>query len=166
MRLRVILKKREVCSRLADRVIVQVRFELEQIDRLLELYGRLLESAQTRTPDLVEVTAIASVLHSFYNGLENALQSIAKGLDGALPTGSQSHRELLDQVATSTSKRPAIISVAVREKLNDYLAFRHFYRHSYSFFLDWDEMKGLVAQMPSVWLETKAELQSFLEKLS
>lgn len=45
-----------------------MRFEIEQIDQLITVYADLLERVQQRTPDLVEVAAVASVLHSFYNG--------------------------------------------------------------------------------------------------
>ena len=38
------------------------------------------------SPDLVEITALASVLHSFYNGLENVFLSISKAVDADVPT--------------------------------------------------------------------------------
>ena len=66
---------------MVKKVVSQVKFEIEQIGLLFEAYADLLERVQRRTPDLVEVTAVASVLHSFYNGLENIFLSIAKGID-------------------------------------------------------------------------------------
>ena len=71
MPLRAIWKRKENYSRLAEKVISQVEFEIGQIDQLFESYAGLLEQVQKNIPDLVEVTAVASVLHSFYNGLEN-----------------------------------------------------------------------------------------------
>lgn len=56
---------------MVEKVLSQVKFEIEQIDHLLKSYADLLERIQKREPDLIEVTAVASVLHSFYNGLEN-----------------------------------------------------------------------------------------------
>jgi hypothetical protein len=82
---------------LAEKVISQVDLEVKQIDQLLESYADLLKRVQKNTPDLVEVTAVASVLHSFYNGLENIFLAIAKGIDADVPTGSQWHRDLLIQ---------------------------------------------------------------------
>jgi len=73
---------------LAEKVVSQVTFEIGQIDQLLVAYVDLWERARQGTPDLVEMTAIASVLHSFYNGLENIFLSIAKGLDQEVPTGT------------------------------------------------------------------------------
>ncbi len=121
---------------MADPVITQVTFEIGQIDQLFAAYADRLERAQQRTPDLVETTAIASVLHSFYNGIENIFLSIAKRLDQYLPTGAQWHRELLVHISQATANREEVLTEELAQKLASYLAFRHFYRHSYSFFLD------------------------------
>jgi len=136
-----------------------------QIDQLLAAYADLLERAQKNTPDLVELTAIASVLHSFYNGLENIFLSIAKGLDQHIPSGAQWHRDLLVQMSQETTNRPGVLSSKVVQRLADYLGFRHFYRHSYSFFLDWDEMENLGTSLPEVWDQTRKALQDFLDSL-
>lgn len=55
-----------------DKIISQIEFEISQIDQLFIAYSDLLERAQNNTPDLVEVTTVASVLHSFYNGLKTS----------------------------------------------------------------------------------------------
>jgi HepT-like protein len=137
-----------------------------QIDQLLAAYAQLWERIQAHTPDLVELTAIASVLHSFYNGVENIFLSIAKGVDQHVPSGAQWHRDLLLQTTEATTKRRGVISAEFMPQLADYLGFRHFYRHSYSFFLDWEEMKSLVISLPEVWNRTKKALLEFLDSVS
>ena len=74
---------------MTKKTISQIEFEIGQIDRLFEAYADLLERIHENKPDLVEITALASVLHSFYNGLENIFLSIAKGIDMDVPIGSQ-----------------------------------------------------------------------------
>ena len=165
MILRVIWNRKESCSRLA-RVISQIRFEIKQIDRLFERYTDLLERVQKGTPDLVDVTAVASVLHSFYNGLENIFLSIAKGIDADVPAGAQWHRDLLTKMAESTSNRGPVLTTETAHQLAEYLGFRHFFRHSYSFFLEWDELEKLVIPLAKVWGQVKDELQLFVEGLS
>ena len=166
MPLRAIWKKKESYFRLAEKVISQVKFEMGQIDQLFESYADLLERAQKNMPDLVEVTAMASVLHSFYNGLENIFLSIAKGIDTHVPTGSQWHRDLLTRMTESTSSREPVLTAEMAHRLADYLGFRHFYRHSYSFFLEWGELEKLVTSLAEVWGQAKDELQLFLDSLS
>jgi hypothetical protein len=159
-------KRRERCFALADNVVSQVTFEIGQIDQLLAVYADLVERVQQRPPDLVEITAMASVLHSFYNGLENIFLSIVKGLDQQVPTGDQWHRDLLIHMTRETANRGSVMSTALAQKLADYLGFRHFYRHSYSFFLEWDKLQGLVTSLSEVWAQVKEELYRFLESLS
>jgi hypothetical protein len=165
MILRAIWNRKESYSRLA-RVISQIRFEIKQIDRLFERYTDLLERVQEGTPDLVEVTAAASVLHSFYNGLENIFLSIAKGIDSDVPAGAQWHRDLLTRMAESTSNRGPVLTTETAHQLAKYLGFRHFFRHSYSFFLEWDELEKLVTPLAKVWEQVKDELELFVKGLS
>lgn len=151
---------------MAEKVVSQVTFEIGQIDQLVVAYADLWERAQQGTSDLVEMTAMASVLHSFYNGLENIFLSIAKGLDQGVPVGAQWHRDLLVQMIQETANRSSVISAELAQKLADYLGFRHFYRHSYSFFLEWSELEKLVTSLPEVWDQAKKELSEFLDSLS
>jgi hypothetical protein len=158
--------RQEGCSKLAEKIVPQVQFGIGQIDQLLETYTDLLEQARKSTPDLVEVTALGSVLHSFYNGLENIFLSIAKGLDAQVPTGAHWHRDLLTQMAEPTPGRRPVLTPEMVSRLADYLGFRHFYRHSYSFHLEWDELKKLVMSLAEVWEHSRGEIQAFLEGLS
>lgn len=150
---------------MARKVISQVTFEIGEIDRLLGAYQELVQREEQSTPHLVELTALASVLHSFYNGLENIFLSIAKGIDKNVPTGAQWHRELLTQMTLATAKRTSVITRETARQLGNYLSFRHFYRHSYSFFLEWNELEKLVTPLPEVWRRVKQELQAFLNGL-
>jgi len=159
-------RRKEGYSKLVESVVSQVEFEIGQIDHLFESYADLLEQAQGKAPALVEVTAVGSVLHSFYNGLENIFLSIAKRIDRDVPAGAQWHRDLLTRMTEATPGRGPVLIVDTAHQLANYLAFRHFYRHSYSFFLDWDELEELVTPLAEVWERTKDELQRFLDSLN
>ena len=104
-------------------------------------------------------------MHSFYNGLENIFLSIAKGIDVDIPTGSNWHRNLLTRMAETIPNRGPVLKVETTQLLADYLGFRHFYRHSYSFFLDWDELGKLIIPLTKVWAQVKTELRQFSEML-
>ncbi len=152
-------------SKLHEQVVNEIVFEIGQIGQLLNVYADLLQRVQERDPDTVEIAAVATVLHSFYNGVEKIFTSVAKGLDDFVPAGGQSHRDLLLQVSRETEKRPQLISKKTAKTLSPYLGFRHFYRHSYSFLIDWDELKKLVVPLEQVWTETRIELEQFVEML-
>jgi len=124
----------------------------------------LLEQTQDSEPDLIELTALASVLHSIYNGIEKIFVLIAKKVDKDLPEGKQWHKEILIKMTQAGLNRDAVISENLKEKLLPYLAFRHFYRHSYSYVLTWTELEKLVVAVFDVWEETKEELNAFMCK--
>jgi len=151
---------------LIERVIEDIQFDIAQIDRLFVSYAALFDRVRQAQPDLIETTAVASVLHSFYNGLELIFLSIAKRLDGQVPIGERWHRTLLLQMVQSTAQRASVLSAESAQQLENYLGFRHFYRHSYSFFLDWSELEKLVSPLESMWSQVKAELNVFLDSLS
>jgi hypothetical protein len=140
----------------------KIFFEISEIDKLLDDVGPLLLLCKQRNPDLIETMASAAVLHSFYNGLENIFFHIAKDYDKSIPVGNKWHKKLLDQMLSGINRKP-VLSGEIYQKLNEYLIFRHFFRHAYSYKLDWDEMKELVLNIESVWIQVKAEITDFLK---
>ena len=148
-----------------DPIIKRIQVEMALIDRLFVIYAELLEHAQNVDPNLVEVTALASVLHSFYTGVETIFQTIAKNIDGTIPTGARSHSELLAQMASSTQRRRAIVDADLEVRLANYLGFRHFYRHAYSYLLDWEELEGLVGDLDETWTHLKEHIEQLLQDL-
>jgi len=150
---------------LAKKVIRKLEFEVGQIDHLFEVYADLLERARENTPDVVEITAMASILHSFYNGLENIFLAVAKGIDKDVPSGGQWHRDLLEQMTRATPIRNPVLTDETSVQLDEYMGFRHFYRHSYSFFLNWERLELLVTPLPEIWEQAKDEIQQFLRQI-
>ena len=148
-----------------ERIKSQIQFQIQQIDKLLKMYNQLLKECREKEPDLVEITAIASVLHSFYNGLENIFEIIAKRIDNGIIQGEQWHKRLLSEMVSKNDKRSVVISNDLKDKLIEYMGFRHFFRHSYSFFLDWDELKKLVLPLEEVWKQAKGEIEVFLDSI-
>jgi len=53
--------------------------------------------------------------------------------------------------------------INIKEKLDDYLSFRHFIRHSYSSELDWNVMEPLVNEIDTIWQMVKTDFKSFTE---
>ena len=144
---------------------LRIQRDIAYIDQLIEAYAPLLAQAEEQTPDLVQITALASVLHSFYNGLEAVFTVIAKEIDGELPAGNRWHRDLLEQMGRDNERRTTVLLPELLGQIQNYLAFRHYYRHTYSFFLRWEELQELVLPLSSVWNQTKNALEEFVERL-
>lgn len=147
-----------------DKLRKQVATELEQMRHLLGTHEALLNHSSDWEPSPVELSALAAMLHSFYNGVENILKRIAVEIDGAVPSGEFWHRDLLDTAMRPGTSRRAAISAELGERLGEYLVFRHFFRHAYMFDLQWDRMRGLVIDCEPTFQRLQAELQSFLQQ--
>lgn len=141
----------------------QILFKINDIDKLLLEYELIFEKIKLQTPDLFDMTILGSVLHSFYNGLENIFEIIAKKINGKVPTGNKSHQELLHQMASKNSTRMEIINEDMYLKLREYATFRHFYRHTYSFQLNWAKMEPLVNNLYYIWTKIKLDLEKFID---
>ena len=80
-------------------------FKITEIDRLFLEYKVIFERLKTCDPDLFDTTILASILHSFYNGIENIFSIIAKNIDKRVPNGNKSHQKLLLQMLNSNNCR-------------------------------------------------------------
>ena len=59
-----------------------------------------------------------------------------------------------------TGNRKALIDPDQYRTLLEYLSFRHFFRHSYSYHLDWLQMKALIREMEVTWQGVKESIRS------
>lgn len=139
----------------------QVAIDRANIDQLFTAYAFVLDTLSEEDPGFIETSALSTMLHSFYNGIENIFKRIALGIDGNVPSGAASHSALLFSMAQSTNNRPPLISTAMQNRLSAYLSFRHAFRHMYTFQLKWSKMHNLVMESEEVWQQLQAELDLF-----
>jgi predicted nucleotidyltransferase len=117
-------------------------------------------------PSQFALNALASYLHQFYTGCERILERIAIAVDGSLPTGAFSHANLLAQMAHALpGVRPAVFNAALWLRLQDYLAFRHFFRHAYGYTLEWSKLRPLVADLSATLVDLQEQLRVFFATL-
>jgi predicted nucleotidyltransferase len=142
-----------------------IQDELTALDRIvLEMQDGM--GAFEESPSSFELNALASYLHQFYTGCERILERIAMTVDGALPRGAFSHANLLAQMTQARpGLRPSVLHEALWLSLQDYLAFRHFFRHAYGYTLDWAKLRPLVKNMPATLDAFKTQLTTFWEAL-
>jgi hypothetical protein len=149
--------------KLDEKLKIKVLFEISQIDKLLDSHKPLLDLCKIKPPDLIEMSASAMFLHSFYNGIENILKLIIKFYDSKLPNDIKWHMELLEKAFVSNESRREIFKKEIQEKMEEYLKFRHFVRHSYGFQLEWERMEDLICDIENFWEILKNHLKIFME---
>ena len=145
-------------------VKIKIEHEIIRIDKFLCEVAPLLNLCKIKEqPDIIEMTAAAQVLHSFYNGVESITVLIFKYLNEKLPNDFRWHKTLLEMAFGANLKNIRIFGDDKKEKLNNYLSFRHFIRHSYSSELDWKIMGPLVSEIEGMWQKVKIDFGMFIK---
>ncbi len=144
----------------------EIENELCHLERVVERLAGFLKRASTE-PDEVEVQGGAKYLHDFYSGTERIFERIAVRVDGDLPAGSNWHTLLLQRMGQPFgSRRPAVIDRALESELANYLRFRHLFRHTYGYDLEWRRVRELSRALPDVLETMKTQLAAFLSTLA
>jgi uncharacterized protein YutE (UPF0331/DUF86 family) len=132
--------------------------EFENIDVVMsDLFSVV--NAEKSGYSSVELAAVATFLHNFYNGIENILKRVLSFKQLEIKDSPTWHKELL-----KTAFDAGIISNELYSTLSDYLSFRHFFVHAYSFTLKWEELRPIVDKITMTLENFKSAIYSFIEK--
>lgn len=142
-------------------LIGQIRQDLTDLERLVTQTIALLKKVQM-TGDEDYLGTVALNLHSFYSGAERIFREIARMVDASMPDGTDWHRRLLRQMSAEISDiRPAVLTEATRNALNEYCAFRHVVRNVYTFDLRAIRIQELAAELPACYELLRQDTESF-----
>jgi len=132
--------------------------EFENIDAVVyELYSVI--QPEKADYSIAELAAVATFIHNCYNGIENILKRVMSSKHIKTKDAPTWHKDLL-----KTALDEGIIPDGLYETLSNYLSFRHFFVHAYSFNIRWDELRPLVDNLPITLKEFKAAIYTYLEK--
>jgi len=148
----------------------EINQEILSLDALLLELKTLKPRLSPKKVSNLDLRAAGSILHDFYNGVENIFRRVAYELNGGLPAGEDWHKQLLTDMSLEIRDvRPPLISEELKLKLQKYLGFRHVFRNIYGFYLEQEQIKALVKEFPKVLLRLKREVaifQKYLDKLT
>jgi hypothetical protein len=139
------------------RLGMKISAEYENIDQLIKELP-CIEKLPYVT--FLELAGVATLLHNFYNCIENILKLCLKEISIPLPEGGSWHKDLL-RLAESNG----IISSETVLLLGEYLAFRHFFSHAYALDLYADKLEPLVVNIADVYSVIQNDLASFEGRL-
>ena len=123
----------------------------------------LLKLCKLQEPNIIEMTAAAQVLHSFYNGVESIIVLFIKYMDEKVPNDFKWHKTLFEMAFGINSKNVRIIRDDIKKNLEKYLLFRHLIRHSYGSELNWNEMGPLINKILDIWEILKTDFRIFID---
>jgi len=140
----------------------KIEYEISRIDKLLSDAQPLLSLCKLKEPDFIEITAAAQILHSFYNGIESVVILFLKNIHEKIPNDNKWHKALFEITFGRNSKNANILRNDIKGKMEKYMYFRHFIRHSYGSELKWNEMKELVDDLDGIWKIVKIDFLSLI----
>ncbi|MFO7803792.1 MAG: hypothetical protein R6V55_16035 [Desulfovermiculus sp.] len=112
----------------------------QQLDEIMKIYA-LLEEKSVRAHPPVSSELVESIgywLHNLYSAYEDLFRLIAAFWENSLDSSSTYHIELLRRMRLEVpGVRPAVLSSEMScQRLDELRAFRHVFRHAYSYGLD------------------------------
>jgi uncharacterized protein YutE (UPF0331/DUF86 family) len=114
----------------------------------------------------VELESLAYQLHNLYCAFEDLFRIIADFFENRIEDRARYHRELLWRMKLSIEGvRPALLSEESYRILDSLRAFRHFFRHAYSYDLDPRKVALVVEDALKLRGLHRQEIDRFLEEL-
>ncbi len=104
---------------------------------------------------VLELAGVAALLHNIYNGMENILKQLFYDHRIDLPTGPSWHRDMLE-----IAREKKFLSTVLLDHLRPYLAFRHFFSHSYAFVLSPERIQPLFDEIAATVQMFKREIDT------
>lgn len=137
---------------------------MSRIDKNVECHSFLFDLCNTdEIPDTRDKDSAGTFLHSYYNGIENIATIILKAHGEYISNDFQWHSNLFNKLFNDSDQRPAILQNDYKEELKLYMTFRHRFRHTYSYEIDWDDAKPLVEGSARLWEKIKKDINIFID---
>ena len=142
-----------------------VTWEQSLIEEALDKINKIMAISNDELLEEMRKPAVGTYLMNFYNGVENIIKRISKEYYNEMPTGASWHQELLIQSYKPPENKIPILNKEIVSNLHKYRGFRHIFVSGYGFKLDWQRIKTLIDEIPSLWIDIKKTLDDFFNKL-
>jgi hypothetical protein len=133
----------------------KIKAEVDNIEVTLSELEKILTVEEK---GFVELAALATILHNFYNGVENVIKQILREKNRSVPRSKSRHKELLE-----TAHVEKIMPADLKSDLYEFLAFRHYFVHGYAIRLEELPMVILAERVNTVWRDLLMVLKPYYQ---
>ena len=144
---------------------VEIRDGLVNLDRIIN-QAKLLLVEVRQEPGFIEINAAGKLVHDFYSGVERIFERITVRLGPGLPGGPGGHTLLLRSMESEVEGvRSAVINHELALCLLDYLRFRHLFRHTYGYELQWDKLRPLIESLEGTLTHLREQVEQAIQSI-
>ncbi|MDI6735824.1 MAG: hypothetical protein QME42_06480 [bacterium] len=120
--------------------LLKAEFEA-QIEQIDKIYEEIKEREKGAKRNKARLESLGYKLHNLYCAFEDLFKIVARHFENQIRDISKYHKEMLQRMSLAIEGvRPALISDESYRELNELRAFRHFFRHAYSYELNYEKI--------------------------
>ena len=136
----------------------------EQEETIEKIFQKI--EARRRKKGEAQLESLAYQLHNLYCAFEDLFKIVANFFENRIEERARYHREILWRMKIPIEGiRPALLSEATYRLLDSLRAFRHFFRHAYSYELDPKKVHLVLEEALRLREIYQKEIQNFLAQL-
>jgi len=144
--------------------------DLQSIKKIYDKLNREKEKIKN-TPNEAQLINMGYYLHNLYNAFENIFLNIADVFENQIKERDRWHYSLQKRMSLDIEGiRPKVISKEVSNYLDELRRFRHIFRHSYDYEIDWERLRIVLCKaeklQQNIYEKEIGEFIRFLDKLS
>ncbi len=144
-------------------LITELAGDLEALRQIQNEIKESKAAVHTEPANQMMVDALAVRLHRLYGCVEDMAYRVSVHINGEVPGGSQSHKELLERTGVEVpGKRRALWCQASLEDLHELRKFRHFFRTRYAVQLDRDKVLAVAERALRIIPLVLQDVRNFL----
>lgn len=137
--------------------------QIKEIERLLsDIEDRKKGAKRSKA----KLESLAYKLHNLYCAFEDLFKTVARYFENQVEDIARYHKELLKRMSLQIDGvRPALLSEETFKILDELRAFRHFFRHAYTYELKYEKVKPIIQSIDKLRGLYKGEIERFLREL-
>jgi hypothetical protein len=142
---------------------------LDSLEKIRDLQNKL----KNHNPETIDsntsedaLILIGYYISGIYSNFEDIFLKVARVFENKLEDPTQWHTELLNRMSLDVEEvRPALISKKSKVCLDELRKFRHMFRFSYAFELDWEKMLLVVRRWNQCSQQIFKDVENFLSQI-
>jgi hypothetical protein len=143
-----------------------LRSEVDYQVKIIETIFQKIADRRQYTDEDRGLESLAYQLHNLYSAFEDLFLIIAKHFENTIEDESRYHIELLQRMAIDIDGvRPALFRMETINLLDELRAFRHVFRHAYSYEIDRKKLQLVLESADMLNVCYKDDIAGFLKKL-